>query len=85
MAILAKKIQPSKAQAIEEAKKVLSEYKDFIFVEYRGLTVDEMTEDDSLTFEAISFTTSFFLSIILLFAISHLPRLMYQIKALLKQ
>ena len=34
MAILAKKIQPSKAQAIEEAKKVLSEYKDFIFVEY---------------------------------------------------
>ena len=27
MAILAKKIQPSKAQAIEEAKKVLSEYK----------------------------------------------------------
>ena len=42
MAILAKKIQPSKAQAIEEAKKVLSEYKDFIFVEYRGLTVEQI-------------------------------------------
>lgn len=44
MAILAKKIQPSKAQAIEEAKKVLSEYKDFIFVEYRGLTVEQISK-----------------------------------------
>ena len=44
MAILAKKIQPSKAQAIEEAKKVLGEYKDFIFVEYRGLTVEQISK-----------------------------------------
>lgn len=44
MAILAKKIQPSKTQAIEEAKKVLGEYKDFIFVEYRGLTVEQITK-----------------------------------------
>ena len=43
MAILAKKIQPAKAEAIEEAKKVLSGYEDFIFVDYRGLTVEQIT------------------------------------------
>jgi ornithine carbamoyltransferase len=30
MAILAKKIQPAKTEAIEETKKVLSEYENFI-------------------------------------------------------
>ena len=31
MAVRAKKIQPAKAQAIEEAKKVFADYSDFIF------------------------------------------------------
>ncbi len=44
MAILAKKVQPSKTQAIEDAKKLLGEYKDYIFVEYRGLTVEQLTK-----------------------------------------
>ncbi len=44
MAILAKKVQPGKTQAIEDAKKVLAEYNDFIFVEYRGLTVEQITK-----------------------------------------
>ena len=39
MAIKAKKVQPAKTAAIEEAKKVLSEYNDFIFADFRGLTV----------------------------------------------
>jgi large subunit ribosomal protein L10 len=43
MAILAKKIQPAKTEAIEETKKVFSEYKDFIFTEYRGLTVEQIS------------------------------------------
>ena len=44
MAIMAKKIQPAKTAAIEEAKKVLGEYNDYIFVEYRGLTVEQITK-----------------------------------------
>ncbi len=44
MAIMAKKLQPAKTAAIEEAKKVLGEYNDFIFVEYRGLTVEQITK-----------------------------------------
>ena len=41
MAVRAKKLQPAKQAAIEEAKKILGEYEDFIFVDYRGLTVDD--------------------------------------------
>ena len=44
MAIRAKKIQSAKAEAIENAKKTLSEYNDFIFADYRGLTVAQITE-----------------------------------------
>ncbi|MDY4133248.1 MAG: 50S ribosomal protein L10, partial [Treponema sp.] len=43
MAIMGK-TQPAKTAAIEEAKKILSEYKEFIFVEYRGLTVEQITK-----------------------------------------
>ena len=44
MAIKAKKLQPAKTAAIEEAKKVLGEYNNFIFVDYRGLTVEQITK-----------------------------------------
>ncbi len=44
MAIIAKKIQPAKASAIEEAKKTFAEYNDFIFADYRGMTVEQITE-----------------------------------------
>ena len=43
MAIRAKKIQPAKAEAIENAKKTFAEYNDFIFAVYRGLTVEQIT------------------------------------------
>lgn len=43
MAIMGK-TQPAKTAAIEEAKKILGEYKDYIFVEYRGLTVEQLTK-----------------------------------------
>ena len=43
MAILAKKLQPAKTAAIEETKKVFAEYNDFIFTEYRGLTVEQIS------------------------------------------
>ena len=43
MAILAKKIQPAKAEAIKAAKDVLSAYNDYIFADYRGLTVEQIT------------------------------------------
>ena len=43
MAIRAKKIQPAKAEAIENAKKTFADYSDFIFAEYRGLTVEQIT------------------------------------------
>ena len=43
MAIMARKLQPAKTAAIEETKKVFSEYNDFIFTEYRGLTVAQIT------------------------------------------
>ena len=43
MAIRAKKIQSAKTEAIESAKKTFSEYKDFIFADYRGLTVEQIT------------------------------------------
>ena len=34
MAVKAKKIQPAKAEAIENAKKIFSEYNDFIFADF---------------------------------------------------
>ena len=43
MAIKAKKLQPAKTAAIEEAKKTLSEYNDFIFADFRGMTVDQIS------------------------------------------
>ena len=44
MAIKAKKIQPAKTAAIENAKKTFAEYNDFIFADYRGLTVEQITD-----------------------------------------
>ncbi len=44
MAVLAKKLQPAKTAAIEETRKILSEYEDFIFADYRGLTVEQITK-----------------------------------------
>ena len=43
MAIIAKKIQESKTKAIGELKESLSNSKDFIFTDYRGLTVEQIT------------------------------------------
>ncbi|MCL2758770.1 MAG: 50S ribosomal protein L10 [Treponema sp.] len=43
MAIIAKKIQESKTKAIGELKDRLSVAKDFIFTDYRGLTVEQIT------------------------------------------
>ena len=43
MAIKAKKLQPAKTEAIESTKKAFSEYNDFIFADYRGLTVEQIT------------------------------------------
>ena len=43
MAVRAKKIQPAKTAAIEEAKKIFADYSDFIFADYRGLTVEQIT------------------------------------------
>ncbi|MBB5218576.1 MULTISPECIES: 50S ribosomal protein L10 [Treponema] len=44
MAIMAKKLQPAKTAAIEETKKVLGEFSNFVFVDYRGLTVEQITK-----------------------------------------
>ena len=44
MAIYAKAPQPAKTAAIEETKKILSEYSNFVFVDYRGLTVEQITK-----------------------------------------
>ena len=43
MAIMAKKIQPAKTEAIEATKESFKDYNDFIFTEYRGLTVEQIT------------------------------------------
>jgi large subunit ribosomal protein L10 len=43
MAIIAKKIQDSKTKAIGELKDAFSVSKDFIFTDYRGLTVEQIT------------------------------------------
>ncbi|MDR1252423.1 MAG: 50S ribosomal protein L10 [Treponema sp.] len=43
MAIVAKKIQDSKTRAIGELKETLGVSKDFIFTDYRGLTVEQIS------------------------------------------
>jgi large subunit ribosomal protein L10 len=43
MAIIAKKIQENKTKAIGELKESLGSAKDFIFTDYRGLTVEQIT------------------------------------------
>ncbi|MDR1317986.1 MAG: 50S ribosomal protein L10 [Treponema sp.] len=43
MAIVAKKIQDSKTRAIEELKESFGKATDFIFTDYRGLTVEQIT------------------------------------------
>lgn len=43
MAMLAKKVQPSKTKAIEATKTEFSKYSDFVFADYRGLTVEQIT------------------------------------------
>lgn len=44
MAIKAKKLQPAKVEAIATVKSVLESYNDFIFADYRGMTVAQITE-----------------------------------------
>lgn len=44
MAIKAKKLQPAKVEAIAEAKSILEGYPEYIFTEYRGLTVAQISE-----------------------------------------
>jgi large subunit ribosomal protein L10 len=44
MAIRAKAFQPAKTKAIEEAKEVLQSYNDYIFADYRGLTVEQLSQ-----------------------------------------
>ena len=43
MAIVAKKIQDSKVKSINEAKEAFSVSQDFIFTDYRGLSVEQIT------------------------------------------
>lgn len=43
MAVIAKKIQESKVKAIEELKNSFSAAKDYIFTDYRSLTVEQIT------------------------------------------
>jgi large subunit ribosomal protein L10 len=43
MAIVAKKIQDVKVSSINELKEAFSQTKDFIFADYRGLTVEQIT------------------------------------------
>jgi large subunit ribosomal protein L10 len=43
MAIVAKKIQEAKTASIQELKEAFSVSKDFIFTDYRGLTVEQIT------------------------------------------
>ncbi|MDR0486726.1 MAG: 50S ribosomal protein L10 [Treponema sp.] len=44
MAIIAKKVQDSKTKAIGELKESFGSAKDFIFTDYRGLTVQQITD-----------------------------------------
>jgi len=43
MAIVAKKIQDAKVKAIDKSKEAFSVSQDFIFTDYRGLTVEQIT------------------------------------------
>ena len=43
MSIVAKKLQDYKVQSIEEMKTSFSATEDFIFTDYRGLTVEQIT------------------------------------------
>jgi large subunit ribosomal protein L10 len=43
MAIVAKKIQDIKVSSINELKEAFSKTKDFVFADYRGLTVEQIT------------------------------------------
>jgi len=43
MAVIAKKIQENKTKAIGELKESLGKTSDFIFTDYRGLTVEQIT------------------------------------------
>ena len=43
MAIVAKKIQDAKVKSINEVKEAFSVSEDFIFTDYRGLTVEQIT------------------------------------------
>lgn len=43
MAIRASKLQPRKVEAVAALKEMISESRDFIFTEYRGLTVEQIT------------------------------------------
>jgi len=43
MAIVAKKIQDNKTKAIEKLRDTLSSSEDFIFTDFRGLTVEQIT------------------------------------------
>lgn len=44
MAMKAKKIQPAKVEAIAAAKDVLGSCSDYIFTDYRGLTVEQISD-----------------------------------------
>lgn len=43
MAMMAKKVQAYKADAIEETKKAFADYSNFIFADYRGMTVEQIS------------------------------------------
>ncbi|MCQ2612564.1 MAG: 50S ribosomal protein L10 [Treponemataceae bacterium] len=43
MALMAKKLQPAKVEAIAEVKSILEGYNDYIFTNYRGLTVEQIS------------------------------------------
>ncbi len=44
MAMMAKKIQSAKTVAIDEAKKSFADYNSFIFADYRGMTVEQISK-----------------------------------------
>jgi large subunit ribosomal protein L10 len=44
MAMRAHKIQPNKAEAIDLLKTKIGDSKDYVFAEYRGLTVEQITD-----------------------------------------
>ena len=44
MAIVAHKVQSAKEQAIKDLKTKFSSVSDYVFADYRGLTVDQITD-----------------------------------------